>query len=871
MAVVGATVAGVFGLEPSVHTYGYDYALASADTVIYVNDGYKKNRVGSFERQEIADSLLGAEDSIGLWNASDTVKLILARDTIKVPDSLRLTDPFRYRYYIALVDSLTHALTRDTLRQSIAAYKAAGDTLSALSDSLILHQLDSIYYADSAMAARLAFLAWYNSLSAKERRKYDREQLEKIKAARMDSLRTQKEIRQGIRDSITQNTPRILESFAIPDSLYYKRIITWTVDRDFHKMDFKTPDTTYNYHYNDYPFLRKDVNSTWLGVAGSPVQYYNYFLRGSREGVDFYDAQESWAKDPASLLHYNTKTPHTELAYYGTLLAGDQKESDNLHIFTTQNILPSLNFNLLYDRFGGNGILENEKTINKNFSAAVNFTGKRYLAHAGYIYNMVSRGENGGVSDETWIRDTTVESREIPVALAAAESKITKNTWFLEQQYRIPFSFIKRLKAKRDTTFSFNADSLDKNITTAYIGHTTEWSTYTRKYTDALSSTTAKNYYQNSYYDSSKSADSMRVMKLDNKIFLRLQPWKEDGVVSKLNVGIGDRLLHYYDSCATRPSLHTENSVYLYAGVEGRLWKAVSWDAKADYVFAGANFSDFGIEANAALRLFPFRRARTSPLSVSVHFETSLREPTHYQKFVNTNHFRWDNDFSKISETKILGRLDIPHWKLDLSAGYALLGNKVYYDADGIVRQSSTPVSIITASLRKDFAIARFLHLDNRVLFQLSSNQDVVPLPMVALNLRWYIQFVVQRDESKRNNVMEMQIGVNGLYNTPWYAPAWNPNLGVFYNQNLRKYSNGPILDLFVNIQWKRACIFVKWENFALGWPLKQRDYFTADRFINTQRSIKFGVFWPFYIQPHKQEKANVSGSLTGGSGGVEN
>lgn len=844
-AVVGATIAGVFGFEPSVQTYTVESWSEATDTVIYVNDGYKKRRTGNFERTVIADSLLAGLDSL-VDEGLDTVPVILARDTIKVPDSLRLTDPFRYRYYIALVDSLTHALTRDTLRKSIAEFFQAGDTLSARADSVILHRLDSIYYADSATAVRLAFLAWYNSLDKKARKRYDIEQREKAKMKVMDSLRQEKEIKKGIRDSITQNTPRILESFAVPDSLYYKRIITWTLDDDFQKMHFHPLDTNYNHYYYDYPFFRKDVNASWLGVAGSPVQHYDFFQRGSREGVEFYTAQEPWAKDPRNLLHFNTKTPYTELAYWGTLLAGDEKESDNLHIFTTQNILPSLNFSLCYDRFGGGGILENEKTTNKNFHATINYTGKRYLAHGGYIYNMVNRGENGGVADNFWIRDTTVEHREIKVNASNAQSKIVKHTGFLDQQYRIPFDFAKRIRAKRDTTFHYNPDSLDKNITTAFIGHSTEWSTYTRKYiTQGDILTTA--------------GDSLRVMKLDNKLFVKLQPWREDGVVSKLNVGIGDRLLHYYDSVSTRPTLHVDNSFYVYAGIEGKLFRRVDWDAKADYVLAGWNFSDFGVEANARLRIFPFRRARYSPLTMALHAETSLRQPNHYQQFMNASTFKWDNNFAKVSTTKADFSLDIPHWRLSANVGYALLGNPVYYDTEGIIRQhTAAPVSIIKASLREEFVIAKFLHLDNRILFQLSTNQDVVPLPMVAGNLRWFVQFVVQRDETKTNKVMEMQIGINALCNTPWYAPAWNPVLGVFHNQNVEKYTNGPILDLFLNIQWKRACIFVKWENFVKGWPLEHKDYFTADHYISSPSSIKFGLYWPFYIQPHRNSSTGT-------------
>ena len=76
----------------------------SADTVIYNNKRiYTKFRTEGF--QASLDSLEGVEE------AEDTTPQILARDTIKIPDSLRLTDPFRYRWYISLVDSLTHKET----------------------------------------------------------------------------------------------------------------------------------------------------------------------------------------------------------------------------------------------------------------------------------------------------------------------------------------------------------------------------------------------------------------------------------------------------------------------------------------------------------------------------------------------------------------------------------------------------------------------------------------------------------------------------------------------------------------------------------------------------------------------------------------
>ncbi len=723
------------------------------------------------------------------------------------------------------------------------------DSLRALLDSTMWDKIDSIVVADSLARAKAEFEAWYAGLSKQERKKYDLDQKVLRKIAQTDSLNKIKEERQNIRDSILETTPRILDTYALPDSLLYKRLISWTQDPDFGKLTAGVPDTTYNYRFHDYPFLRKDVNATWLGVAGSPLQSYNWFQRRSDEGVEFYDALESWSYSHRTLPHWNTKVPYTELGYFGTLFAGDEKESDNLHIFTTQNITPALNFSLLFDRYGGGGILPDETTINKTSVVQANYLGKRYTMHAGYIYNMVSRHENGGIADISWIRDTTVNGRDIKTVMTGARSKLKKNTVFLDQQLRIPFNFINEWRARKDSTYTFDAE--DENITTAFIGHSSEFSTYVRNYTDAISDATGSAFYNDVFRYGRASADSMRVMRLDNKFYLRLQPWSSEGVVSKLDIGIGDYLKQYFDSTTVRPVNHVENSMYLYAGAEGQLRGNAFWNAKAQYVLLGHDFGDFSVEANAEFRFYPFRRARKSPVSLTAHFDTELREPTYYQQHVNANHFSWDNEFGKISTTRIQGRVDIPYWKFSADVGYALLGNNLYYDEKGIIRQNPTPMSVLSASLRKEFVLGP-VHLDHRALLQVSSNPEVLPLPTAAFNLRYYLQFVVQRDEQRRN-VMVMQVGADAYANTPWYSPAWNPNLGVFYNQTEREYTNGPYFDVFVNVQWKRACVFVKYQNAGGGWPLRRRDYFSADRYIVTKsgmEGLKFGVYWPFYTQP---------------------
>ena len=855
--------------------------------------GIDAGRAVRFLQDHDSTAFSQGPDSLYISDSMDIMDttVVSPRDTITVPDSLRETDPLKFRYFIALRDSVTRIQTRDSLM-------AAKDTIG-------LMQFDSLYTKDSAEVAQAKFNAWYGSLTKKERRKYDYEQeLPKKMAAAMAKLERADSIK-AAKDSAIAAKPRILETYAVPDSMQYKRMITWTHDRNFNEVQLFDYDTTYNWHYNDLPIYREDINANHLGPAGSASQLYNFFRREEADNAIFFTPYQIYNYTPENLPMYNTKTPYTELAYWGTLFGKDEKEESNIKILTTQNILPEWNVTLEYHRFGSKGMLLNEDTDNRTFVASTNYMGKRYLMHAGYIYNKVSRTENGGIVDNFWIRDTTVDGKEIAVALNSAHNKIKKNTVFLDQSYRIPFNFIydigkgkrkarKAEEARRDSIMATGdstaiaalleeekaresekmaADSLDRDITSAFIGHSSEYTVYTKNYTDAIDAgdETGRDFYGNRFFiNPTNSTDSMRVMRLENRVFLRLQPWKADGIVSKLDVGIGDKLLNYYDYSPSN-YLSTRrntvlNSMYIYAGAQGQYKKYFDWNATGKYTFLGYEVNDFRIDANLTFSAYPFRRDKSSPLLLNAHFETSLKEPDHYQQRLFTNHFRWENDFGKISTTKIEGRLMIPRWNLEAMFGYALLGNNIYYDTDGIVRQNGQAMSVMSAYLRKDFRLWKF-HLDHQALFQVSSNPDVLPLPMLALNFRYYLQFDVVK------KVMQMQIGANGRYTTRWYAPAYNPVAGVFHNQNEEMYGNCPDIDVFVNIQWKRACIFIKLVNVGLGWPNDQADYFSAHHYILPQRTLKVGIFWPFYIQPGKNARvgggSGSGGGATGGTGGM--
>ena len=570
MAIAGTVAAQTLGVEVNrarvLHAW---FPEAKRDTVQVDStrkplDSLAKNPIDSLAQEEDFE-LFGAPE--------DTTPTVFARDTMKVPDSLKVTDPFLYQWYVATKDSYTH--------------KLVVDSLNAEGDSLIWPRVDSLFLADSTFKAQLAWEKKWASMSKAERKRwiYENVQLPAIRH-RQDSIFKAKDSLKHIKDSIIENTPRVLETPFLPDSMHFKRLVTWKRNRLYNSIETFEWDTTANYHFYDYPFMRDDAGATWLGMPGSAVQQYNFFRRDKERSTSFYQAQESWTYNADNFTFYNTKTPYTELEYSGNLFSSKTLSADNFRVFTTQNILPSLNIALEMKRYGGAGTLKNEQTDNRTYFVSGNYLGKKYNAHAGFIFNKISRQESGGMVDNLWIRDTTVDVREINVNLAAATNSYRKMTVFLDQSYRIPFDFIQKLRHRRDTTWT-PSDSLNADGTTGFVGTSTEFSTYSKKYADNVSDALSTFYNDVFNIHPSKSADSLRTLRLENRIFVRLQPWKNDAIVSKVEGGIGDRFQTFYlqdpDEVLFKPSSHKWNSIYAYAGVEGRFRRYLQWDASGQY------------------------------------------------------------------------------------------------------------------------------------------------------------------------------------------------------------------------------------------------------------------------------------------------
>ncbi|MBP5425758.1 MAG: hypothetical protein J6Y33_06755, partial [Prevotella sp.] len=386
-------------------------ADSTAGKPAYVVDSVFQSKIDA-----ILDSIYAEQNY--LMSAADTSVYVPWRDTIvfkvdstllpkpalrDISDSLAVTVPMP----VAFPDSV---LRQATVVDSIAT-KLLRDSLDVLYNSFWKTDTLSRPLMDSLM------MVYYESLGSN------------LPDAK-DIKRAIRKNKQDYRDSVIRNTPRLLETFVVPDSLYYKQMLIWTHSPYTNDITLQERDTSANYNFYDNPAFKDDADAVYLGVMGSALQRTNYFKRETLKEASFFDPYMIYSYTPATLPMYNTKSPFTELAYWGNPFSSKQKEESSVKVLSTQNITPALNLTLQYLQFGGTGDLTGGKTNVRTSEIGLDYIGKRYEMNAAYLAQRVKNSENGGVSDVMWVRDTTIDTKAIPVNLQKAENLYKRRTVF---------------------------------------------------------------------------------------------------------------------------------------------------------------------------------------------------------------------------------------------------------------------------------------------------------------------------------------------------------------------------------------------------------------------------------------------------------
>ena len=392
-------------------------------------------------------------------------------------------------------------------------------------------------------------------------------------------------------------------------------------------------------------------------------------------------------------------------------------------------------------------------------------------------------------------------------------------------------------------------------LSAVYIGHLFEYNSWSKVYTDKYATYTDERYERNengtfkshtdTYYkewllNPDNTRDSLAERIITNRLFVQAQPWDRNGVVGTIDGGVGIEL-HTYSQFALTDYLSgkyervKKTAWFAYAGIDGKIRKYVDWGASFKLYPSGYRGGDFDLRAHAAFTAF----IKGKPFTLSGEFSQSSSSAGYWMDHWLSNHYMWQNDFGKENETRFNVAFTVPDHGIELGFWQSGVTDKIYYGADCKPAQHSGAVSLTSIYAQKNFTI-KGLHLDHRVLVQLTSNREVVPVPLVSAFLSYYYEFWVKRD------VLRVQIGLDGRFNTSYYAQGYNPALSVFYNQNEVKIGDYPYVDAFVSAKWKRMRILFKYQHLNKG-LFGNGEAFQVARYPLNPGMFKLGISWAFY------------------------
>ncbi len=652
----------------------------------------------------------------------------------------------------------------------------------------------------------------------------------------------------GPRSDTTKKDKKIrkpLESYFFNDSIRALDNFRWNTDLDYNKVKIMPLDTALTNYRIDHPYQKEGVGDMTLGGLGQSSQPINYFLRENYTDFLFAQSYDTYLFDPENVSFINSKNPFTQLTYAES--GSKSYREVNFGISHYQNASPTTGFGIDYKSRGTKGLYDRQDTKNHNLALVFNHTGKRYSVHAAYINNHIEVEENGGVVAPWTVRDTTYEMNiGIPTKLSNSEARneYRNNTLFVSQSYGIPLLPV----TQRDFSIS--------HLPAVYIGHSLEWSSWAKTYTDVRSSytdergeqdpetgeysSTTSEYYQNWYIDGSATRDTLYESKLSNRLYVQAQPWDRNGIVGTVNGGIGLDM-HTYSQFSLDDYLtgglqvEKRTNFFAYGALEGKVKRYVDWGAEVKTYISGYRAGDLYASADMTLRAY----IQDKPLVLSGKLSTEIRSPSYWQENLFSNHYVWFTPLNKENETRLEVNFEIPDYALEIAAWQSIVTNKIYYDTTSHVAQNNSDISLTGLYARKDF---RFngLHLDHRVLMQWSTDHEVVPVPLLSAYLSYYYEFWVKTD------VLRLQAGVDTRYTSSYYMPGYNPALSTFYNQRDYELGGYPMMDIFVAGKWKRMRLFLKYQHANQGMFGNNESFSVANYPLNPAM-FKFGISWGFY------------------------
>ncbi len=614
---------------------------------------------------------------------------------------------------------------------------------------------------------------------------------------------------------------------SLPESDIAHQRYTWQWKHEGVYREIVPLDTSLDGIHNFNYIFKKNISNTYLANLPSPY-LSNIFI--TRETVqDFYPLTNirAFLFKPEDALYFNTTTPYSRLRYYTG--GGKGKGENFLDIWHVQNINPYWNAGIRYNLISSDGRYMDQKAKAYHFSLFSSYEKERTVLNLFLNQNNGHFNENGGIKDRTYITDSTENAENIPVNLTGSNaSNNYRNTNFqLQAQYNLGKK--KEVIQAEDTSYTYPGKVL--------FNFRAEGNEHWYK-----ESSVNMDFYPHTYIDSTFSYDLItnQFYDISGKFVMNEHP--KHKYLPGLYAGIRFQHEHYKQRTAYDSITHTESfgntncsNTYLTGGIFNVDTNAsFHYDAEGQLCILGPDAGNFSLDGFVRQSL---NKNRKTYIQANATIELQSVNPF-FDRYIG-NHNIWENNFKAIKTIQVQGKYVNQRLRNETGMGFSNIFNYVYFDTAAMPRQTNKTLIVLTAWVKENFKLGNF-YFDQTIYFQKSTQEDILSLPIISVySHNYYQNFLFKK-------ALLLQFGIDVFYHTKFYSDNYMPSIMQFYNQRKHKTGNYPKIDIFLDLNIKRAHIFVKYEH--LNYPLKKHgDFFSAADYPINPGMLKFGIQWDFF------------------------
>lgn len=607
--------------------------------------------------------------------------------------------------------------------------------------------------------------------------------------------------------------------------------------------------TEYNYFQQSIP--SEAFSYAWACTGNLGAEGKNMLFMEQAPISEFFlnDAQMQWTPSQKTHKFYNTRIPMTLLSYNNGI--GRYQSQNRLQALFSGNINRQAQVGGNLDYIHSMGSYENQAA--KGFTWGLNgsYMGDRYEMMAMWNhYNLLNK-ENGGITDDLFITDPaqlqggvpTIDPKSIPTNLANAHTRVKGGELFLNNRYKVGF-------------WREEKDENDSVVNREYIPVTSFSWTFNYKegkhmFLDKSRSEMDK-FWEHTYLNPDITQDQTNYWSVANTVGVSLLEGFNKYVKFGLSAYVTYELRKYTQTTDTIDrampgdvgldpfpegvesvlARKTQNLAWAGAVLSKQQGSILRYQAMGEIGFVGDAAGEVKAQGRIDTRIPLF--GDTVELSGYGRFH-NVAAPYLINEYLS-NHFIWQNDFGKQRSLRFGGILSIPWTRTTVEVATETLQNAIYFGPDAQPCQHSGGVQVLSATLDQRFKVG-ILHWDNKITYQTSTNDAVVPLPQLAVYTNLYILC--------RIATLKLQLGVDCDYYTRYYAPGYQPATATFYNQRDMKLGGYPFMNAYANMKLGRVRFYVMMSNVNQGWPNK--NYFSSPHYPLNPRRFQLGLSVDFH------------------------